>query len=64
MISSTLTTEKFPKTFKVIVFPIDADKRDLFLSTYAYETVVNNEKEECKFYESFDGDENIVIKKL
>jgi len=52
---------KFPITFKVTVFPMDADKRDIFLSTHAYETIVNNEAEQRKFYESFDGNENVTI---
>ena len=56
-----MENSKFPITFKVIVFPMDADKRDIFLSTHAYETTVNNESEERKFYESFDGDENVTI---
>lgn len=56
--------KKFPITFKVIVFPQDADKRDLFLASYSYETIVNNEAEERKFYESFDGDQNLIIETL
>ncbi len=60
----TNLTKNFPITFKVTVFPQDADKRDLFLASYFYETIVNNESEERKFYESFDGDQNLILETI
>jgi hypothetical protein len=59
-----MRTIDYPFTYKVIVFPLDADKRDLFLSTHSYESIINNESDERKFFESFDGDENVIIVKL
>ena len=56
-------TEKllFPKTYTVRYFHQDADKRDIWASIYAIETIVNNDREETKFYESLNHEANLVI---
>ena len=59
-----MNKSKFPITYKVTNFPQDADKRDIFLSDYAYEVIVKSEQEQRKFFESFDGGENIIISEL
>ena len=41
-----------PKTFKVIYFHQDEDKRNLFKSLYAIETTVSNKEEQDKFFNS------------
>ena len=55
---------KFPVTYKITVFPQDADKRDLFLASYFYEITVNKENENRKFYEGFDSIQNLIIETI
>jgi hypothetical protein len=56
-----MTTTKFPFTIRLTVFPKDADKRNLFLASYVIETIINNEKEERKYYESVNHEQNQTI---
>ena len=49
------------KTFKVYYFPQGVDKNDLFLSTYATETIVNSMEEEDKFYSNLNHEDNLLI---
>ncbi len=53
--------KNYPITFRLTVFPKDADKRDLFLANYIIETIVNNEIEEMKFYEGLNHEQNQTI---
>ena len=49
------------KTFKVYYFHQDDDKRNLFLSLYAIDTIVSSIDEERKFYEGINHEANLLI---
>jgi len=50
-----METNKYPKTYNVSVYKTDFEGRSTGEVSYRYIETVNNEDEQIKFWESFDG---------
>lgn len=53
--------QMYPKTMIAIYFPNGADRRDKFLELYRIETVVNNSREQSRYYENLCHESNITL---
>ena len=51
----------YPKTLTARHFKFNSDIRDKQNESYALETIVNNPREEAKWYEELNHEANIVV---
>lgn len=51
----------YPKVMIAAYFPYDADRRDKFLESYRTETIVNDYREQSKYYENLCHESNITL---
>ena len=51
----------YPKVMIAAYFPNGADRRDKFLESYRIETIVNDNREQSKYYESLNYEANITL---